>query len=170
MIKFFQLDSNEENIEATANLYKEIWQIEDDSVKARFLKHSTYEDYKCIVAQNEKSEIVGFSYGYTSLPGQYYNGLLKREFSSKEQTKWLTDCFELVELAVHPSYRRQSIGRILMTELLKDVEYKTALLTTQINNNSARRLYESLNWQVLREPFFPHDNNDPFIIMGRELF
>lgn len=97
------------------------------------------------MAQDDKSEVVGFSYGYTSLPGQYYNGLLEKEFSSTEQTKWLTDCFELVKLAVHPSYRKQGLGKMLITELLEGVGNKTALLTIQVNNNSARSLYESLN-------------------------
>lgn len=44
-MKVLQLDSNEEYIEEIVDLYKEIWKTDDDSIKKRFLRHSTYEGY-----------------------------------------------------------------------------------------------------------------------------
>ncbi|MGE6256924.1 GNAT family N-acetyltransferase [Heyndrickxia sporothermodurans] len=91
------------------------------------------------------------------MPGQYYNNLLEKDFHLEEKHKWLNHCFEFVEVAIHPSYRKQGLGK------------NTAILTTQVNNIAARSLYESLNWKVLKEPFFPSDKNNPFGIMGKEL-
>lgn len=168
-MKVLLVDNNKDKIEKMAELYKEIWVDDGDSIKTRFLRHSTYVGYTGMVVQNDKNEIVGFAYGYTSLPGQYYNSLIEKEFDLKEKQKWLTDCFELVELAVHSSYRKQGIGKILMTKLFEEVENETTLLTTQVDNKQARNLYESLDWRVLKEPFFPQSKYDPFVIIGKEL-
>ncbi|GIN86273.1 hypothetical protein J6TS2_26590 [Heyndrickxia sporothermodurans] len=56
-------------------------------------------------------EIVGFAYGNTSLPGQYCNILIEKEFHLEEKHKWLSHCFEFVELAIHQSYRKQGPGK-----------------------------------------------------------
>lgn len=130
------------------------------------LKHSDYEGFKGFFIKNEEENVVGFIYGYTSLPGQYYNTLLKKELTAEEQNVWLSDCFELVELAVHPDYRKQGFGRVLVKQLLECVENRTALLTTQVNNDSARNLYTKLGWRIIKEPFFPSNENTPFVIMG----
>ena len=67
--------------------------------------------------------MIGFAYGYASLPGQYYHELLARAFDREECDKWLRDCFEFVELAVHPSFRKQGLGRMLTLKLFaRDVQ------------------------------------------------
>jgi len=159
---------SEEIIDKVAGLYNTIWNSKDTSIKERILKHSTYKGYKGTILLTDE-EIVGFAYGYTSLPGQFYHEKLAKEFNSEEYDKWLTNCFEFVELAVHPDYRKQGFGRMLVNKLLQDVENKTVVLTTQVINSPARSLYESLNWITLKESFFPSYENDPYIIMGKEL-
>ncbi|SET54376.1 Ribosomal protein S18 acetylase RimI [Salinibacillus kushneri] len=170
MVRILQINDREEKIQKIANLYQNVWQSEDnDSIYERFLRHSTYEGYKGLVVVNGYGEIAGFAYGYTSLPGQYYNGLLAKELDSIERKKWLGDCFEFVELAVDSNYRKQGFGRLLVRNLLEGLVHKTAILTTQVHNHSARHFYEGLDWEVVKEPFFPSEKSEPFVIMGKEL-
>lgn len=169
MVQLSRIGGSTETIEKLANLYKEVWKSDDDSIKERFLRHATYEGYQGMMIVTDEDEVVGFSYGYTSLPGQYYHGLLAREFNSQEYETWLKDCFELVEVAVHPSHRRQGLGRLLVTKLLEGVNNRSSILTTQVHNEAARKLYESLGWVVLKEPFFPTEKKIPYVIMGKKL-
>ena len=168
MVEILSINPSEKIIEKVADLYNTIWNCEDTTIKERIRKHSSYTGYKGMILLSDK-EVVGFSYGYTSLPGQYYHEKLAKEFTTEEYDKWLTNCFEFVELAVHPDYRKQGFGRMLVNQLLQNIQNETAVLTTQVNNSAARRLYESLNWLTLKEPFFPSDESNPYIIMGKEL-
>lgn len=168
MVKVIELESNEV-IQKVSELYKEVWNSEDHSIKERIVKHSSYEGFRGFVIQSKEDRVIGFSYGYTSMPGQFYHELLAKEFNSEEYYDWLQDCFEFVELAVHPSYRKQGLGKMLISKLLEGVDNSTTVLTTQINNNSARSLYESLQWKVLKEPFYPSNTKMPYVIMGKKL-
>ena len=168
MLRVLALASNEV-LHQVSELYKEVWNNEHSSINERILRHSSYKGFRGFVILSKEDKLIGFSYGYTSLPGQFYHELLAKEFNSEEYHTWLQDCFEFVELAVHPSYRKQGLGKMLITKLLKDVENKTSILTTQVMNNSARSLYESLHWIVLKEPFYPGNSKQPYVIMGKEL-
>ncbi|MEH7383771.1 GNAT family N-acetyltransferase [Bacillus sp. JJ1533] len=168
MVKVLELASKEV-LQQVSELYKEVWNSEDNTIKERILKHSSYKGFRGFVILSKEDKVIGFSYGYTSLPGQFYHELLAKEFNSEEYHNWLQDCFEFVELAVHPSYRKQGLGKMLITKLLEDVDNKTTILTTQIDNYSARSLYESLHWKVLKEPFYPSNSKQPYVILGKEL-
>ena len=168
MVKVLELASDEV-LQQVSELYKEVWDSEDNSIKERILKHSSYEGFRGFVVLSNKDKVIGFSYGYTSLPGQFYHEILAKEFNSEEYHQCLQDCFEIVELAVQPSYRKKGLGTMLITKLLEAVDNKTAILTPQINNISARSLYESLHWKVLKEPFYPSNSKQPYVIMGKKL-
>ncbi|MBY0097940.1 GNAT family N-acetyltransferase [Mesobacillus maritimus] len=148
------------------NLYRKVW---DYSIKERLIKHSSYPGFRGFVCLSDNEDILGFTYGYSSLPGQYYHDILVKELDSTAYELWLKDCFELVELVVHPSYRNQGYAKGLVTELLKDVQNKTTVLTTQVSNHSARRLYQGLGWADVKEPFFPSNEGTPYVIMGKVL-
>lgn len=169
-MKLLSVDKDESILDGMANLYLEVWNNEGHSIKERLLKHRSYNGYRGLVMYSDKDEVVGFAYGYTSLPGQYYHELLSKEFDSKEYQKWLNNCFEFVELAVHPRFRKMGLGKELVTQLLEGAPNKTAILTTQSDNEPARALYGSLNWTLLKKTFYPHDLNHPYVIMGKELF
>nr|WP_304217247.1 GNAT family N-acetyltransferase [Fredinandcohnia onubensis] len=168
MVKVLELASDDV-IQKVAELYKEVWNSEDHSIKERILKHSSYKGFRGFAILSKEDRVIGFAYGYTSLPGQFYHELLAKEFNSEEYHDWFQDCFEFVELAVHPSYRKQGLGKMLISKLVEGVDNSTTILTTQINNTSARSLYESLQWKVLKEPFYPSSLEHPYVIMGKEL-
>lgn len=148
-------------------LYERVWSRSGHGFAERFQRHRGYPGFRCFVAMHD-DQVMAFSYGYQSQEGQYYNGLLTRALGPELSERWLSNCFELVELAVEPSIRRQGLGRQLCRQLLADLPYRTAILTTQTNNQAARALYTSLGWQALLEPFYPN-TAQPFVIMVKEL-
>ena len=115
-------------------------------------------------------ELIGYAYGYSSLSGQYYHELLASHLAPDTSTEWLRDCFEFVELAVHPSCRKQGLGARLHDQLLKKLPFKRAVLTTQTNNWPAISLYRSKGWSIISDSFLPYDDpEEPFIIFGKTL-
>jgi len=140
-----------------------------DEMVERITRHIDYENFKGIVAISDENEIIGFVYGYESLEGQYYNHLLREALSSKQVDRWLHDCFEFVELAVHSDYRKKGVGTALHNNLLDGICNKTSVLTTQVSNNHARSLYEKLEWSNIMEPFHPSKDDVPYVIMGKDL-
>ncbi|RSD27879.1 GNAT family N-acetyltransferase [Mesobacillus subterraneus] len=164
-----RIDENASLLKQIAALYQEVWNKEDRSWEERLVRHSGYEGFRGFAALNDNGEIVGYSYGYTSLPGQFYHNLMAKEFAESEYDKWLKGCFEFVELAVHPAHRNQGLAKELINLLLDGVVHKTAVLTTQQTNHSAQKLYERLGWHVLKHSFYPSAEGEPYVIMGRRL-
>lgn len=166
MLRVVKIDMDEHLMDTIDGLYREVW---NQSLIERLKKHINYDGFRGYILKSDDGEILGFSYGYTSQAGQYYHNLLANELSPIEYEKWLQDCFEFVELAVHPNHRNQGYGKVLIHQLLKGVSNRTAVLTTQVDNISARNLYQGLGWGVVKEPFIPSKNGIPFVIMGKEL-
>lgn len=166
MVSVVEIGKDENLLETIDSLYRQAW---NQSIKERLIKHSNYDGFRGYIIMSDEEEILGFSYGYSSLSGQYYHELLSKELNTKEYEKWLQDCFEFVELVVHPSHRNQGYGKVLINELLKGVNNKTAVLTTQVKNISARNLYQGLGWVVVKEPFILNNNDSPYVIMGKVL-
>ncbi|WP_077306582.1 GNAT family N-acetyltransferase [Terribacillus halophilus] len=154
-------------IVSAAAFYQEAWQVEDTTIAPRFVRHSTYPGYRGLVQLDEKGNIVGLVYGYTSKPGQYYHDLLHPALQENGRSSWLEDCFELVELIVSPTLRGQGIGTSLLMQLLAGVSNATAVLTTREKNTGAIRLYERNGWGLLKDSFYPSDK--AFRIYGKKL-
>lgn len=166
MVRVLKIDKNENLLETIDILYKQVW---NHSIKERLIKHSNYKGFRGYVINSVEGDIIGFSYGYTSSPGQYYHDLISNELSQIEYDKWLVDCFEFVEFAVHPLYRNQGYGKLLINELLRGVKNRTVVLTTQSNNQSVHNLYQGLGWSVIKESFIPENNDNTYSIMGKVL-
>ncbi|MFT4414579.1 N-acetyltransferase family protein [Fredinandcohnia humi] len=163
-----KIDCTHNMFRQMAALYQEVWDRNDNDILDRFYRHSNYEGYRGYIVINDIQQIIGFTYGYTSLPGQYYRGLLEKELNEEDTNTWLDNCFEFVELAVHPQFRKMGIGTGLATALLEGLPHKTAILTTQVWNDSARSLYKSLGWIEVKHTFLP-DGKTPYVIMGKTL-
>jgi ribosomal protein S18 acetylase RimI-like enzyme len=169
-VKIIKFDNSEKILKRIAALYSSVWNEDENVIIKRLEKHSTYNGFKAIIAMNDKEQIIGFAYGYNSLKGQYYRELLENTLTSEQVTYWLENCFEFVELAIHPFQRKKGIGRRLINLLLEDVANKTAILTTQQDNIPAKSLYRTLNWKVIKEPFLPNGAaGKSYVIMGMEL-
>ncbi|SES66819.1 Ribosomal protein S18 acetylase RimI [Oceanobacillus limi] len=130
-------------------------------------KHANYHGFKGLKAINEAGMIVGFTYGYTSLPEQFYRRKLASQLSKEEINTWLSSCFEFVELAVIPSYKRLGIGSRLHDDLLENLHHTTSILTTDIDNVPAINLYKTKGWQVIKSHSPVISINNLQVIMGK---
>lgn len=165
----------DDDIEKIGELYCTVflgkgWSIADkENVIHNIIKHAGYQGFKGLKAKDGKGDITGFSYGYHSLPGQFYRGKIAEQLSEHEIDTWLEDCFEFVELAVHPFFRRRGIAEDLHHLLLDDLNQRTAVLTTGVHNGPAIHLYRKLGWEIIKKdaPVIPRD--DLQIIMGKKL-
>jgi ribosomal protein S18 acetylase RimI-like enzyme len=134
------------------------------AVSAR--KHAGLEGFACRAALDDQDRLVGFGYGYTSRPGQWWHDLVRRAVSRDTAREWLTDAFELSELHVLPEYQGCGIGRRLILALARDIPHRAIVLSTPDADTRAFRLYRDLGFQDLaRNYLFPGDSR-PFAVLG----
>jgi ribosomal protein S18 acetylase RimI-like enzyme len=108
-------------------------------------------------------DIVGFAYGYTGRPGQWWTDNATRVLGPETASAWLGGHFEVVSVGVRPEARGRGIGRGLMQALTSELPHtKLLLMTTSDPSDPARRLYASDGWQVIG----PGIGNDT-VIMGK---
>ncbi|KFN02166.1 GNAT family N-acetyltransferase [Bacillus clarus] len=169
-MKIVPIQKDEVLIENIVKLYCIVFEKTNfDEMLERIKRHMGYTDFKGVVAINDGNEVIGFAYGYRSVKGQYYNQLMSEALNLEQVNQWLQDCFEFVELAVHPEHRNKGLGTTLHNHLLEGIRNKTSVLTTQINNGKARSLYGNLEWMNVMEPFHPSKDDVPYVIMGKAL-
>lgn len=132
-------------------------------------RHATRRDFRFFAATvPETGQLLGFIYGYSGEPGQWFHDLLRATLPPDLVARWLADSFELVEFGVLPEAQGQGFGGRLHDTLLTDVTNRTAILTTRQGDTAARRLYLRRGWQeVCAEYHFP-DNAQPYTILGRD--
>ncbi|NPV73909.1 MAG: ribosomal protein S18-alanine N-acetyltransferase [Pelotomaculum sp.] len=86
---------------------------------------------------------------------------------------WLIlDEAHITNVAVHPEYRKNNIGRTLMLEMMRRAALMGAVrmtLEVRPSNAAARRLYASLGFEVkgIRRRYYT-DTNEDAIIMWKE--
>ena len=144
-----------------------------ETAAAMFRRHADHPGYRGLVAATggsvaEPGSVLGYTYGYESRPGQYYREALAGALAAEQAERWLSDCFEFVELGVTPAVRRRGLGGYLHDSLLEGVPQETSVLTTGVDNEAARALYAGRGWEVIAEPFSVQ-GGPPMVVMGREL-
>ena len=77
--------------------------------------------------------------------------------------------FEVVELHVHPDYRRRGIGGRLHDTLLDRLESRTAVLSTQADNRPALALYEGRGWEIVVPALRFAPAGEEYAILGLDL-
>lgn len=99
---------------------------------------------------SEGEQLVGFAYGYTGQPGQWWTDQAASALEPSVAQAWLGGHFELVSLGVVPSARGAGVGRALMRAITDGLPHERLLLmTTADPADPARRLYESEGWRVI---------------------
>jgi GNAT superfamily N-acetyltransferase len=130
-------------------------------------RHAVYGGFRAFGAFNPDRRLVGFSYGYTSVPGRWWRETVARPLTIEQRDYWLTDAFELAELHVHPSAQGFKVGSQLHDLLLERLAHQTALLSVMYRSQRARQLYFSRGWQTLVDELrFPTEPRTPFSLLG----
>jgi len=130
--------------------------------------HAAHKGFRCVVARDEGA-VVGFAYGYTSAAGQWWHDWVAAQLDPAVSAEWMTDAFELVELAVLPAAQGRGTGGRLHDAVLAGLPHRTALLSTRDEDTPARRLYLKRGWVPLRESARHAPDGPPVLLMGLRL-
>jgi ribosomal protein S18 acetylase RimI-like enzyme len=134
------------------------------------LLHATRPSYTTLVARHTPTgRILGFAYGYTTAPGQWWYDTISPALTEQQAHHWLAYSFELVELAVLPDWHGQGIGGRLHDTLLASLPHRTAVLSTAQEETAALHLYRKRGWHTLVPHFRFPGHPAPFILMGYQL-
>lgn len=144
---------------------------ETDVVRFResFVRHARRGGFRCVVAKDSGQGVVGFGYGYTSKPGQWWRDVVEEGLSEESGKKWLSDAFEFVELAVLPSMQGRGIGGRIHDKLLEGLPNRTAVLSTYRAEGPALKLYRTRGWITLLSDFIFPGAPRPILILGLDL-
>jgi ribosomal protein S18 acetylase RimI-like enzyme len=147
-----------------------------DVVEARrgfVAAHTHRRGFRAVATLDDANRLVGFGYGYTSRPGQWWHDQVRAGLDPDTYHAWMADCFELVELHVLPDHHGGGLGWAQLSALLDGVENATVVLSTPETKpegtSRAWRLYRRADFRdVLRRHRFPGDER-PFAVLGRAL-
>lgn len=132
-------------------------------------KHVSHDGFACRAAVLEDETLIGFGYGYTTRPGQWWHDLVRRALDRETAAQWLTNAFELSELHVLPDYHGMGLGRSLLSSLAGGIPHASMLLSTPDTNTRAFRLYRDTGFvDLARNYLFPGDSR-PFAVLGARL-
>jgi len=134
------------------------------------MQHAQNPDFCCCFARaTGGGRLLGFTYGYTGRPGQWWRDVVAASMEPNEVRIWLDGQFEFVELAVVPEAQGHGIGGRLHDALLEGQRHKVATLSTIQQDTAAFQLYRKRGWVVLlQDVAFPFVA-EPYRIMGIEL-
>jgi GNAT superfamily N-acetyltransferase len=128
--------------------------------------------FRAIASLDVQGTLLGFGYGYTSEPGQWWHDQVRAAMKREQRSQWLADCFEVVELHVRPEAQGHGLGAAQLRALLRMTVAKTTLLSTpeaEEATSRAWRLYRRFGFvDVVRHLSFPGDTR-PFAVLGRTL-
>jgi ribosomal protein S18 acetylase RimI-like enzyme len=132
-------------------------------------RHTNNPGFACRAALDANGVLLGFGYGYTTTPGQWWHDLVRRAVTAEVAAQWLTEAFELSELHVRPEYHGGGIGGTVLTELAAAIPHQAMLLSTPDADTRAFRLYRRLGFvDLARNYLFPGDSR-PFAVLGVRL-
>lgn len=131
--------------------------------------HIKREGFRCVVASNGAGPLAGFAYGYRTRPGQWWYDNVSHGLGPQETATWLSDAFQVTEVAVVPAFQRQGIGGALHDALLDGLPYSRAVLSTLDAETAGRTMYRCRGWRHLIDRFYFPGVPRRYTIMGRPL-
>jgi ribosomal protein S18 acetylase RimI-like enzyme len=136
----------------------------------RVPRHAGREGFVFLGAFEPGGRLVGFVYGYTGAPGQWWYDRVAAALDPARRVEWLErPHFELTELAVDPAYQDGGIGTRLHDAVLEDLPHERALLSALADNGRVIRFYEHRGWRLLLRELRFEPGRPRFAILGKEL-
>lgn len=128
--------------------------------------------FRAVATLTNDGQLVGFGYGYLGEQGQWWHDQVRRALDRRSRNRWMTDCFEVVELHVLPVAQGHGLGQRQLRALLSMTSASTTVLSTpEADERTSRawRLYRRFGFvDILRHFRFPGDERS-FAILGRKL-
>jgi ribosomal protein S18 acetylase RimI-like enzyme len=148
----------------------ELWPEPSQDRLAEILpRHAARHGFRFLAAVDDEGRLAGFVYGYHGAPGQWWHDRVAAALGPDGTARWLAPGhFELTELHVRATARRRGLGGGLHDAILEGLHAPTAVLSTQVDNEPALRLYEGRGWQTIVS-YLDFGSGRPFLIMGRDL-
>lgn len=131
--------------------------------------HVRRDGFRSVVAYNGTHDIIGIAYGYRTQPGQWWYDNVARALGEEAAKLWLSDTFQVTELAVMPEHQRAGIGGGLLHGLLEGLAQERAILSTLDAETAGRAMYRARGWQDLIGGFYFPGVPRRYAIMGRVL-
>ncbi len=129
--------------------------------------HGKRATFRAFAAVHEDGRVVGMTYGYHGAHGQWWHDTVSRQVTREAAERWLSDPFELVEVAVTPGLQGAGVGTALIDCLLHGLPEATCVLSTRTDSN-AHTLYRRLGFEEIKEMAFA-TGGARFYIMGKAL-
>ena len=125
---------------------------------------TTYPHFAGAVAL-DRGRVVGLGWGAQGIPGNWWYDQVTARVGHDHPA--LRDAWVLVELGVLPEYRGGGLGARLHDAAIAAQPLARQLLSTQVSDAGARRLYERLGWTYLHPGFAFREGEEPFVVMRR---
>jgi GNAT superfamily N-acetyltransferase len=106
---------------------------------------------------------------YLSVPGQFWYDSVLKAMTVELANEWLTQSFQLVDIAVTPETQGQGVGGRLHDGLFAELQYGKAVLSTKQAQTVAYWMYRERGWRVLVEDMWFPGVDRPYQIMGLDL-
>ncbi|WP_165807217.1 GNAT family N-acetyltransferase [Nocardioides currus] len=148
-------------------LYRRVFGDFEDLVAWReqvWDRHASRAGFRLALARHHGA-LVGFAYGYTGEPGQWWTDNAAAVLHPEVAADWLGGHFELVSIGVDEPARHAGVGRQLVAALTDGLAHaRWVLMTSADPSDPARGLYRATGWAVIGAGLAPGH-----VIMGRAL-
>ena len=136
----------------------------------RIPRHARREGFLFVGAFAPEDRLVGFVYGYTGAPGQWWHDKVAAALDPEARATWLDPPhFELTEIAVDPPWQGRGVGSRLHDAVLEGPPFERALLSALADNGPVLDFYARRGWQVLLDELRFEPGRPVFSILGKEL-
>lgn len=160
-------DAASATFEEVIRIYLEVFGGEEEEIRAFITRYATtFPDWRGYIALVGE-QVAGMGFGTRSLLGQWWHDKVAAQVGAEHPA--LQDAWVLVDLAVRPAYQNQGIGAAIMNALLASQPCPRALLSTEVANTGARRLYTRNGWRLLHPGFVFSPGQQPYVVMAREV-
>lgn len=142
----------------------------DEFGRTRLGRHAAREDFRFLGAFAGDGALVGFVYGYTGSPGQWWYDRVARALDRAARREWLEPRhFEFTELAVHPDFQGRGVGSLLHDRVLEGLPHERALLSALADNAPVVAFYRHRGWESILDRLRFEPGRPEFTVMGRRL-
>lgn len=160
-------DQHSPLLPAVLDVYEQVWGHR--GFQPQVSRHATYPDFKGLAALTASGKVVGYVYGTSTLPGQWWPDRIAPVIGREPAERRLYGSFCVTELGVLPEHRRHGLATRLMRALLADVPHRRVTLSTECDNLPARALYEGLGFGYLVECMRFTQGGEDYAVLDRSL-